>query len=279
MTIQRAVATFSIAALALASLSGCARIETGSVGIVKHFFGEISTEPAVGLKWTIFDKVHIVDITETRIPMASLRPSDANGVLLDSMDIVVSFKLNPAKVPTFYIQTKELDTYVDESGRSFTTVGLSVLRNIVQHSVQEVTKTEVITSLSANLGGYEKAILERAQAELNNGYPGVFQLVRININHFTPPTAIRDQVNAIASLKVEALRIDQEQTLIQKRTDLEAAKSVLDARALRAGMDATHLTAEQLIAWKNARAYEVQARAVGESSLKTIDLTKQPAPK
>jgi len=137
----------------------------------------------------------------------------------------------------------------------------------------------VTTELASNLNGYEQAILAQAQQELDRGYPGVFRLIRINVNHFTPPSAIRDQVNAIASLKVEAQRIDQAQTLIRKQSELESARAVLEANALRAAMDASHLSAEQLIAWKNARAYETQARAIGESATRTVDVAHQPASK
>jgi len=266
--------------LALASsLFGCARVPTGSVGIVKHWSGEIATEPVTGFKTAILDSVIQVDTTETRVPLNGLRPTDANGVLLDALDVVVSFRLVPDKVPSFYIQTKELDSYTDESGRPITTVGLHVMQNIIQHSIQEVTKKEVTTELAANLGGYEQAILQQAQSELDRGYPGVFHLIRINVNHFTPPSAIRDQVNAIAALKGEAQRIDQAQTLIKKQSELESARAVLEANALRAAIEASHLTAEQLIAWKNARSYEAQARAIGESATRTVDVARQPAAK
>ena len=277
-TLARTVPLIAILG-SLLFMPGCARIATGSVGIVRHWSGEIATEPVVGFKTTVLDSVIEVDTTETRVPLNGLRPADANGVLLDALDVVVSFRLVPAKVPAFYIQTKELDSYVDESGRHVTTIGLHVLQNILQHSIQEVTKKEVTTQLAANLGDYEKAILAQASAELDAGYPGVFQLIRINVNHFTPPTAIRDQVNAIAALKVEAQRIDQAQTLIKKQTELESARAVLEANALRSAMDASHLSAEQLIAWKNARAYETQARALGESATRTIDASRQPATK
>ena len=86
-------------------------------------------------------------------------------------------------------------------------------------------------------------------------------------------------MNAIAALKVEAQRIDQAQTLIVKQSELAAAKAVLEANALRAAMDASHLTAEQLIAWKNARAYETQARAIGESATRTVEVARQPTAK
>lgn len=252
-------------------LAGCAKVETGSTGILKHWGGEISTEPQHGFQVMIFDSmVGHVDTTETRAVIDGLQPADANGVLLDKLDIVVSFRLNEAKVPAFYIQTKELDEYTDDSGRSVTTVGLKVLENIVKHSVQEQTKKQSLVTLSANLGEYEKAILDQAQAELQKGYPDVFTLIRVNVNHFAPPAAIRDQANKTAALKSEAERNTEEQKLIAQRTELEKSKALVEAFALRDAMDQTHLTAEQLVAWKNARAYEAQAKAFGDRAAPVI---------
>jgi hypothetical protein len=260
-------------------LAGCSRIETGSVGILKHFGGEISPEPQTGFVWTIFDSmIGQVDCTETRVPLNDLRPSDSNGVLLDRLDIVVSFTLAQQQVPTFFIRTKELDEYKDESGHEITTVGLQIMQNIVRHAVQEETKKQALVVLAANLGEYESSILARAQSELNKGYPGVFTLVRVNVNHFVPPTAILDQANKTAALRSEVDRNAQELTLIAQRTQLEASKAAVEALALKSAMEASHLSASELTAWKNARAYELQATAMAIAT-KTIDLTKQPAAK
>jgi regulator of protease activity HflC (stomatin/prohibitin superfamily) len=270
-----------LAAASVALLSGCARIETGAVGIIKHWGGEIRTTPAYGFEWTIFDSVIAhVDTTETRYPINNLQPSDSNGVLLEDLDVVVSFRMDDTKVPAFYIQTKELDIYKDESGREVTTVGLKVMENIVKHAIQELTKKQSLVTLAANLTAYEADILAQAQKELDAGYPGVFKLVRVNVNHFIPPASIRDQANKTAALKGEADRNTEEAKLIAQRKLLEASKATLEAAALKAAMTETGLTAEQLIAWKNARAYETQARGLAGSDVtKTIDVTKQPGAK
>lgn len=273
---KRIFKTLAIALVVI--LSGCSRIETGSTGILKHWGGEISLEPQHGFVLTILDSmVGDVDTTETRAPIDGLRPADANGVLLDKLDIVVSFRLTEDKVPGFYIQTKELDTYNDDSGKSITTVGLKVLENIVKHSVQEQTKKQSLVSLSGNLTEYEHAILAQAQDELNKGYPGVYTLVRVNVNHFEPPASIRDQANKTAALKSEAERNTEEQKLIDQRRLLESSKATLEAEALRDAVDKTHLTAEQLIAWKNARAFETQAKAFGDRAQPVI-AAQAPAP-
>lgn len=269
-----------LALATVAALSGCARIETGAVGILKHWGGEISTTPQTGWNLTILDSmIAHVDYTETRVPVNNLQPSDSNGVLLDDLDIVVSFTLNPDKVPSFYLQTKELDTYKDDSGREVTTVGLKVLENIIKHSVQELTKKQSLVTLAADLTTYETQIKTQAQIELEAGYPGVFKLIRVNVNHFIPPASIRDQANRTAALKSEAERNTEEQKLIDQRTKLEASKALVEARALRDAVKDTGLTAEQLIAWKNARAYEVFAKGGAGDVVKTVDVSKPAAAK
>ena len=266
--------------MALLTLTGCARVETGSTGILKHFGGSIDLEPYHGFNWVIFDSmVGEVDSTETRVPIDGLQPSDTNGVQLDKLDIVVSFRLTEDKIPAFYIQTKELDSYTDDSGRSITTVGLKVLENIIRHSVQEQTKAQSLQALAGHLSQYEAGILQQAQEELNKGYPGVFTLIRVNVNHFVPPASIREQANKTASLASEAERNEAEQRLIVQRTQLEKSKALVEAQALRDAVDQTHLSPEQLIAWKNARAYETQAHAFAERAIPVMTVAAPAAAK
>lgn len=270
---MKKLAIASLAAVAVAFLSGCSRVETGSVGILKHWGGEISNEGQTGFVWTVLDSmIAHVDTTETRYPISKLQPSDANGVLLEDLDLVVSYRLDATKVPSFYIQTKELDTYKDESGREITTVGLKVMENIVKHAAQELTKKQSLVTLAANLTQYEADILAQAQKELDAGYPGVFKLVRVNVNHFIPPAAIRDQANRTAALKSEAERNAEETKLIDQRKQLEASKTLIEANALRSAAAATGLSPEQIIAWKNARAYELLARGGAGDVMKTVDV-------
>ena len=271
----------SAAALTLAASTGCARIETGSVGILKHWGGEISTEPAEGFNWTVWDSMlHEVDYTETRIPITGMKPADLKGVLLDSVEFVASYTIAKEKIPAFYIQTKEVNVYKDESGQLVTTVGLSVVKNMLQHAVQEATKKSEIKTLASNLKDYENDIMQIAQAELEKGYPGVFHLLRVNINHFVQPTSIADQANKMATLSAEKARLEAETKLMESRSTLATGLAVIDAKALAAAVKQSGLTPEQLIAWKNANAYTLQAAALATSPAvnKTVDVAKPPKP-
>jgi hypothetical protein len=236
----------------IGTLAGCARVETGNIGILRHWGGEISMTGVTGFNWMILDSmIAEIDTTETRIPVDNLRPADSNGVLLDDLDIIVSYRLDPLKVSPFYIQTKELDEFVDDTGHKITTVGIKILENIMKHAVQEQTKQQALGDLAGNLRAYENAIMRTAQEELNKGYPGVFELIRVNVNHFVPPTAILEQANKTAALRGEKERNKQELELIVQRTELERSKALVEGRALASTAKETGMTPEQLIAWKN----------------------------
>lgn len=125
----------------------------------------------------------------------------------------------------------------------------------------------------------ENNIRKQTQQELDAGYLGVFKVVRVNVNTFRPPETVANMANAIASLDMEAARIEKEIALAGKRTSLAAQNSLIDATALRSAVDATKLTPEQLTAWRNAKAYGEQAAAMGAKAAPVVEPAKQPAAK
>jgi hypothetical protein len=277
--LARGMALSMVAAVALGSMTGCTRIETGSVGILKHFGGQISSEAQTGVVLTILDSIiGDVDVTETRVPINNLRPADAKGNQLEDLDVVLSFRLNGEKVPGFYINTKEIDHYKDESGRDITTVGLNVVKNLASHAINEVTKTHQMSTLAGGIPKYEDEIKLQVQKELDAGYPGVFQIVRVNVNNIRLPEAVARQASSMANLEMENDRLDKELSLTAKRETMAKQSALIDAKALRAAADETKLTPEQVTAWKNAKSYADQAAAMGAKATPIID-AKGPAPK
>lgn len=278
--LARGMAVTMVAAVALGGLSGCARVETGAVGILKHWSGEISTVAQTGFTWTILDSmVGTVDTTETRIGLPDLKPADSTGVQLADLDVVLSVRINGEKVPGFFIQTKEIDIYKDESGNEVHTVGMNVVRNIGSHAINEVTKSRKMASLSGEINNYELKIKEQVQKELDAGYPGVFQIVRVNVNNLQVPEAVMKQATAMANLDMETERIEKEMSLTAKREAMQKQHALIDAKALKSAISETGLSAEQITAWKNAKSYGEQAQAMGAKAAPTLETGKQPSPK
>lgn len=278
--LSRGFALSFIAAGVIGSMTGCSRIETGSVGILKHWGGEISTQAQTGIVVTIFDSiVEHIDTTESRVKIENLRPADAKGVQLDDLDVVLSVRLDGEKVPGFYINTKELDAYTDESGHKVTTVGLNVFKNVASHAINEVTKNYQMSQLSGKLPEFENAIKIKVQTELDAGYPGVFKLVRVNVNNLRLPEGVMKQATAMANLDMEKERIAKEMELIGQRKALKEQETLIDAEALKSSMAKTGLQAKDIIDWKNAKSYGEQAAAMGSKAAPVIDPARQPASK
>ncbi|PNE59930.1 hypothetical protein A8H39_01925 [Paraburkholderia fungorum] len=255
------------AALAASCLSGCTRIETGNVGIVKHWGGSIDPIPVdPGFHLTLFKTITEVDATLTRVPVEGLVPKDAKGVPLNDVDIVVTYKLNPAGVSKFYASTKEIDDYRDESGNTFQTLGLYLIRSKAPHVMQEVTSRDEIINLSRDLTAYERQASEEFKHELDAQYPGAFESVVVQVNKFQLPDSVQKQVNDMAGMDAERMRNQQEIELAEQRTQLAEKNAIVDAMALRQAADAARLTPEQIIEWKRAQASMVQAQNIGTAT-------------
>lgn len=259
---------FAVAALALAALSGCARIETGSVGILQHWDGTISSEVAEsGFHTAVFDSYKEVDTTQTRAEVKALQPKDADGVSLKDVDVVVAYSLDPSRVAAFYRKTKELDPIPDNgTGHSFNTLGLGILeKSVIPNVVQEATEKSSLTAIAKNLGNYQKTIQAGITDRLNSLYPGInpFIIQSVSVLNFTLPAAIQEQVNARAGFEAAAKTIKAQEIVVQERKALLTQTALIatqaNAEALAAAAKSTGLSPDQIISWEKARAYSDMA--------------------
>jgi hypothetical protein len=266
-----------IVALAIGAMlmtSGCTRIESGNVGIVKHWGGKIDPEVLEpGFHFMIFDSLLAeVDATPTRVAVNNLTPKDADGVPVDDLDIVVTYKLNAPYVSKFYTGTHELDTYKDGSGREYTTIGLEAIKQLAPGVMQTATETDDPVAIAKNTQLYDAKASAEFKRVLDARYPNAFDSVSVLTLHFKLPDSIQQQVNAVAAFNAEAERNKAELALIAQRKELASKKATVDAEALRAAADAAHLTPEEVIAWRNANAAQTQAENIGGVA-KVIDVS------
>lgn len=261
---KRTLALIAAGAIGISLMSGCTRIETGNVGIIKHW--DNSIDPVVlgdGMHPMLFDSLLAeIDGTSTRVPVNNLTPKDAKGVPVDDLDIVVTYKLKSQNVARFYSTTHELDKYQDGTGRTYETLGLEAIKQLAPGVMQTVTETEDPVQIAKDTKAYDTKASTEFTKVLEARYPGAFEYVTVTTMHFALPASIQAQVSATAALDAEAARNAAELTLIKQRTELAKEKAEVDAIALRQAADAAHLSPEQLIAWRNANAAFIQAENI-----------------
>lgn len=251
--------------ICVAMLGACSRIPTGSVGIVKHFDGTISSTAAdPGMHVAVFDSYFPIDTTLTRAEVKDMQPKDAHGVSLRDVSVVVTYGLNPNKVAEFYRATKEIDAEPESGeGAGYYTLGLLILeKSIIPYAVQLATEKSDLSTISSHLGGYAQDIQNAIQQRLNALYPGInpFIIQSVTIPTFELPPTIQAQVNAKAGYQAELQTIAAEQSVIDQRKQLAQDQATVNANALAQAAKATGLTPDQIVAWEKARALSVMAQ-------------------
>ncbi len=262
MTTTKNIGKTLIATVALAVLSGCTRIPTGSIGVQQHFDGTIdSTSVNPGMYLSILDKYIPIDTTMTRAGVHNLQPKDANGVPLKNVHAVITFRLDPSKVAAFYVKTKELDEEEEPNGLYIT--GLKILQeSVIPYAVQLATEKSDLATISAHLGDYAETIRQVSINRLNQLYPdNPFIIQSVTVPDFELPESIQRQVNAKAGYLAELQTIEAQKRVVEQKQSLLQAQATVSANALAQAAHTTGLSVEQIIAWERVAALKALAGA------------------
>ncbi|WP_297500757.1 SPFH domain-containing protein [Ferrovum sp.] len=245
---------------ALAILSGCTRIPTGSVGVQQHFDGTIdSTSVNPGMYLSILDRYMPIDTTMTRAGVHNLQPKDSNGVALKNVHVVITFQLDPSKVAAFYVKTKELD----EEPNGLYITGLKILQeSVIPYAVQLATEKSDLATISAHLGDYAETIRQVSVSRLDQLYPDNPIIIKsVTVPDFELPESIQRQVNAKAGYLAELQTIEAQKQVVEQKQQLLQAQATVSANALAQAAHTTGLSVEQIIAWERVAALKALAGA------------------
>jgi hypothetical protein len=274
----RRAAALATVAVAVAAASGCTRIETGNVALMKDFHGAVKPEVETGTVWHIFDSmIAELDTTQTRIDATDMMPKDSTGEPLKGLNYTLIVSTNPDKIPAFYKLTREIDVYRDNAGNDVSMVGLNVIKGMMPSFAQAVMEKSSLRDVAAHTAKYEDDIQKEAQDKLNALYPDTFVVHKAIISRFSLPDAIQQQVDATAGLEAERNRMVEEKKNLDLSRDLVNQRAELDANALRAAVDSSKLSPEQIISWKNAEANEAMAHSLTPAITRTLPVAPSPA--
>jgi regulator of protease activity HflC (stomatin/prohibitin superfamily) len=251
-------------AIGVSMLSGCAKIETGNVGIVKHWNHTIASNVAgPGLHSAIFDSYIDIDTTQTRVAVNDLQPKDAKGVSLKKVDLVVTYSLDPNKVVGFYKTTKEIDPEPNSlPDDDYKTLGLSILQTtIIPNSVQDATEQYHLIDIAKNINAYQSKIRSNIINNLNKQYGNnnPFIIDSVRINKFKLPHAIQQQIDKQASLVEELETLKKENTVIEASKKNQILSASISADAIAAAAKDSGLTAEQVLQLQKIQAIKALA--------------------
>ncbi len=245
--------------IGVSMLSGCAKIETGNVGIVKHWNHTIGSEVAgPGLHSAIFDSYLDIDVTQTRVAVNDLQPKDSNGVSLDLLNLVVTYSLDSNKVVGFYKTTKEVDPEPNSlPDDGYKTLGLNILKtNIIPNSVQDATEQYQLIDIAKNINGYQSKIKQNIIQNLNKQYGNnnPFIIDSVRINKFYLPKAIQSQIDQQASYAEQLKTIQAKTKVIEAAKKNKILSTSINADAIAAAAKESGLTTAEVLELKKIQA-------------------------
>lgn len=269
-------------AIGVSMLSGCAKIETGNVGIVKHWNHTIDSQVAgPGVHSAILDSYIDIDTTQTRVNVNDLQPKDAKGVSLKKVDLVVTYSLNPNKVVGFYKTTKEIDPEPNSlPDDNYKTLGLTILQtNIIPNSVQDATEQYHLIDIAKNINAYQSKIKTNIINNLNKQYGNnnPFIIDSVRVNKFKLPPAIQEQIDKQASLVEKLETLKKENTVIEASKKNIVLSETINADAVAAAAKDSGLTAEQVLQLQKIEAIKSLANS-GKATVLVNTSAKQPKP-
>jgi hypothetical protein len=229
---------------------GCTRVGQGEFGIVQHFGGSIDDAAAgPGFNMTVLDSIIKVDGTEVRVPMKDLNPKDKDGVLF-TIDLTVTYKVNPDKGIAFYKQTHEVDK-VQQNEDLENTLGFKIMEDTVSNSVNKAFQAFAVSEIGARRSEIEEGMKKILQEKIDSRYADAFTVVNVNINRTKLGDAVEAVLQSQAIAKSQRVLLELQQQLADKQTDLIEKKM----EGLKRVASKTGIATEKLIDFKLREQY------------------------
>jgi regulator of protease activity HflC (stomatin/prohibitin superfamily) len=224
-------------ALAICTLTGCTRIEPGHVGIVVNQWGSdkgVSSYPAVTgavtynpISTSVFEYPTYVQTAKwerggSEGPNEEVCFSTQDKVIVCG-DISFSYRLDPAKVPYFYVQFRSDDLTVFTHG---------FLRNTARGVFNEIGQRYTVQDImSGKLAEFVNSVKGETKPEGGTGINGQLSKYGVIIEQFDfigpprPPANVVESINLTIQATQNAQKVEAE----LRTTQAEAAKAIAQA--------------------------------------------------
>lgn len=231
--------------LMIGSLFFLTRIETGQVGVTRHFNGEYSKEPAnVGLHLTVLDTIYKYSTREIPVQLKDLRPTAKDKINLEDLDFEIQYSVNPAKVPELAVKYATMSLY-DNNTASYLPAIMLVDKQAKSVSADAVSKFDSL-EINSKRVELENIIKENLQKDLNANDPDAFIVSRVSISNLKPDSNILDSIRRIT---------ESENRKLEAINNLEVAKTQAEENRIR-----SQTLDNKILAEKQLQTLEVMAK-------------------
>ncbi len=254
----------------VASVFGSKTIEDGNFGIEKSFSGTYQTETLKpGINLNIIDKIFEVYGKESLIRIENVKPKDADGIMLQDLDLNVAIKVNSENAVPFLLKTGDI-TYDKE--KSVYILGQNYIekeaRSVASQTIRKFSSEELIDR-QQDVENTMKADFQKQLDELYG--KGTFTVSEIKIANVQLSPAIEQKIQSIEEIKAEEAKA----AATEKIVGIRAGALKKDAEAYQEVAKQIGWTPQQLMEFQKTQAM-IQGKLAGATVQVPLS---SPAPK
>jgi len=247
---------FTLSVLAAAILAtGCARVETGEVGVRIGFDKQVQPGELLpgSFNQTFIGDVLTFPVKDVNVVLENMTPVAKDNSTMKDFDAVVVYNINPSNVAELY-STKNKAFHAEFKGDTYVMYNY-VVQN-ARNSIYKAARKYEALDMADNRTEMEKFIQEEIQRNLaEEKLDGSITISQVLIRNVVPADSVVESANALVRSKNE---------LKQKEVEVKTA----EAEARR--MAALAAQGGQSIAYMQAKSQLNISEAVKEGKVQTI---------
>ena len=248
--------TFVMSVIAASILAtGCARIETGEVGVRVGFDKQVKPGELLpgSFNQTLIGDVITFPVKDVAVEVNDLTPVAKDNSTMADFDMTVIYNINPSQVAELY-STKSQSFHV--KGRADTYLMMNYIAQTSRNAVYKVARDYEALDMNDNRQAMEQKVREIVAGSLKDEkLEGAITISQVQIRKMQPAQSVIDSANALVRAKNE---------FKQKEVEVKTA----EAEARR--MQALASQGQQSIAYMQAKAQADIAEGIKNGKVNTV---------
>ena len=247
---------FAMSVLATAVLAtGCARVETGEVGLRVGFDKQVKTEELMpgSFNQTIIGDVITFPIKEVAVKVEDLTPLAKDNSTMKDFDAIVIYNINPSQVAEIY-NSKNKSFHAMHNGDTY--LMYNYIFNAARNAIYKSARNYEALDMADNRANMEQQIREAIQKTLaDEKLDGSITISQVLVRNVLPADTVVESANALVRAKNE---------FKQKEVEVQTAKKEAERMAALANQST------QSIAYMQAQAQLNISEGVKNGRVQTI---------
>lgn len=238
---NRTIKSIAAAALIAIAATGCTRIDTGEVGLIRNWDKTIDSQEVVAgsINQTLTHDVLTFPVREIAAEVKDLRPQTVENVTMDDLDLTVVYNVNPSAVSDLYINKSKSFNGVNEKGEPLLMMGY--LQTVTRNAVMKTIPKYEALKINIQRDVIEQELLTAIREELVGEKLNTSLVVsKVLLRNAAPPLSITQSANNLVKaqneLKQSAIEVQKAEQEAKRIATLNANAGAVGYMQAQANM-------------------------------------------